>query len=200
MQRYDDVIGWFVLGSDDISEVPYDRRESLETIVSQIGNVISRIEAEDALRDALIESEERYMQLSESSPDAIAILSSGGSPVYLNPAALHLFQVNSYEEFMARSPHEYYDPGSYRIVAEMLDHSSSLRSPHSCEAVMRNSRGNEIYTELIAVPITQGGEQSTLLIIRDKTEQRLSERLSQKVNSISENLLTCSRHRFLKLI
>jgi PAS domain S-box-containing protein len=176
IQRYDDVIGWIALGSDEMDEVPVSRRESLETMASQIGNVISRIEAEDALRDALIESEERYMQLSESSPDAIAILSSGNYPVYLNPAALRLFAVRSYEEYMAKSPEEYYDPGSFRVVAEMLDQSSSLRTPHSCEAVMHTSRGAEIYGELIAVPITQGGEPSTLLIIRDKTEQRISER------------------------
>jgi len=53
VQRYDEVTGWFVLGSDAINEVPSGCRGSLETIVSQIGNVISRIDAEDALRDAL---------------------------------------------------------------------------------------------------------------------------------------------------
>ncbi|MDD1728140.1 MAG: PAS domain S-box protein, partial [Methanospirillum sp.] len=175
VQRYDEVIGWFVLGSDSISEVPVDCRGSLETIVSQIGNVVARIQAEDALRDALIESEERYMQLSESSPDAIAILSSGNHPVYLNPAALRLFEVHSYDEYMTRPPNEYFNDTSYPVVTEMLSQSISIRSPHSCEAVMRSISGKEIFTELIAIPITQAGDPSTLLIIRDKTEQKLYE-------------------------
>ena len=174
VQRYDEVTGWFVLGSEDINEVPVDRRKSVETIVSQIGNVIARIEAEDALRDALIESEERYMQLSESSPDAIAILTNL-QPVYLNPAALTLFQVHSFEEFMSVPVNDYIEEASYPVVIGMLDQSTRIGSPHSCEAVMKSSEGRVIFCELIAVPITQTGERAILLIIRDKTKQRLSE-------------------------
>lgn len=175
VQRYDEVTGWFVLGSDAVNEVPVGCRGSLETVVSQIGNVIARIQAEDALRDALIESEERYMQLSESSPDAIAILAADNRPVYLNPAALNLFDVHSFEEFMTIPSNEYYDEASYPAVMEMLSQSSSIRSPHSCEALMRSRSGREVFGELIAVPITQAGDPAILLIIRDKTEQRLSE-------------------------
>lgn len=175
VQRYDEVTGWFVLASDTITEVPIGCRGSMETVVSQIGNVIARIQAEDALRDALIESEERYMQLSESSPDAIAILSADNQPIYLNPAALHLFDVHSFEEFMTQPSNEYFDEASYSAVSEMLSQSFSIRSPHSCEALMRSISGREVFGELIAVPITQAGEDAILLIIRDKTEQRLSE-------------------------
>lgn len=175
IQRYDEVTGWFALGSDSVIEVPADAREALETIASQIGNVVARIQAEDALRDALIESEERYMQLSESSPDAIAILSGGNRMVYLNPAALALFEVTSFDEFMTRPSSEYFEDKSYRSVMDMLSQCFSIHSPHSCEAHMRSSSGREIFAELIAVPITQGGDPSILLIIRDKTEQRLSE-------------------------
>jgi PAS domain S-box-containing protein len=175
IQRYDEVTGWFVLGSDTMIEVPVGSREPLETIVSQIGNVVGRIEAEDALRDALIESEERYMQLSESSPDAIAILSSSNNPVYLNPSAFLLFEVHSFEEFITRELHEYFIESSYSAVLKMLCQTSSIRSPHSCEALLLSRTGKVIFGELIAVPITQGGEPATLLIIRDKTEQRLAE-------------------------
>jgi len=176
VQRYDEVIGWFVLGSDDMKEVPVNCRDSLETVVSQIGNVIARIQAEDALRDALIESEERYMQLSESSPDAIAILSSENRAVYLNPAALCLFGVHSFDEFMTRPLNEYFDESSYPAVTEMLSQSFSIRSPNSCEAVMWSISGREIFAELIAVPITQAGDTAVLMIIRDRTEQKLAER------------------------
>lgn len=174
VQRYDEITGWFVLGSDIMNEVPAGCRGSLETIVSQIGNVIGRIEAEDALRDALIESEERYMQLSESSPDAIAILSNH-QPVYLNPAALKLFHVRSFEEFMTIPFYEYFESASFRDVLDMLEESAQMRSPHSCEAVMQSSTRQEIFGELIAIPITMIGERAVLLIIRDKTEKRRSE-------------------------
>ncbi|HWQ63336.1 MAG TPA: PAS domain S-box protein [Methanospirillum sp.] len=176
VQRYDEVTGWFVVGSDTMNEVPGTYRSSLETVVSQIGNVIARIQAEDALRDALIESEERYMQLSESSPDAIAILSSHNRPVYLNPAALFLFGVHSFDEFMTRPLNEYFDSASYPAVSDMLSLSFSLRRPNSCEALMWSRLGREIYAELIAVPITQSGDTAVLLIIRNRTEQKLSER------------------------
>lgn len=175
VQRYDEVIGWVALGSDIIREVPLGCRESVEIIVSQIGNVIARIDAEDALRDALIESEERYMQLSESSPDAIAIISNQ-KPVYLNPAALSLFHVSSFDEFITLPLNDYFEHDSYPRFMDMLGQSTGMHSPHSCEAVMKNREGDEIYGELVTVPITQTGERAVLLIIRDKTKQRLSER------------------------
>jgi len=76
---------------------------------------------------------------------------------------------------MTRQTGDYFDIKSYQSVTSMLSQCSKMRSPHSCEAVMYSSKGTEVFGELIAVPITQAGDPATLLIIRDKTEQRLSE-------------------------
>ncbi|HWQ67053.1 MAG TPA: PAS domain S-box protein [Methanospirillum sp.] len=173
IQRYNEVTGWFALGSGSVQEVPQDCRQALEMMASQIGTVISRIEAEDALRDALLESEERYMQLSESSPDAIGILSGKGF-IHLNPAALKLLEVTSFEHFMELPPESYVDSESAPVVKGLITACEESHSPHSCEATLKSRTGREIYAELIAVPISQSGDPAILVIVRDRTDQWIS--------------------------
>ncbi|MDD1724894.1 MAG: PAS domain S-box protein, partial [Methanospirillum sp.] len=174
VQRYGDVTGWFILASDDMIEVPRDIRVALEGVVSQIGHVISRVEAEEALRDALIESEERYMQLSETSPDAIIIL-AGSRVTYLNPAALTLFQTKSPEEFMDWPLNEYLDEDLQVVFDGIMRSSVRGQGPSTGEGFLKTRTGGTIYAELISVPISFAGEEAVLLLIRDKTGQRLQE-------------------------
>ncbi|OQA57271.1 MAG: response regulator FixJ [Euryarchaeota archaeon ADurb.Bin294] len=172
--RYEEVTGWFILASDNLIEVPYEIRSPLEGVASQIGNVISRIEAEEALRDALIESEERYMQLSETSPDAIAIL-SGNSVVYLNPAANALFEVDSPDVFIKQPLHDFLDTDLQNWFHEILKTKAREKSPRAGEGFLKTKNGRQIYGELISVPISHAGEDAILLLIRDKTSQRMQE-------------------------
>ncbi len=172
--RYEELAGWFVLASDKQIEVSYDVRGPLEGIASQIGNVISRIEAEEALRDALIESEERYMQLSETSPDAIAILSHN-SVVYLNPAAKHLFEVTCPDHFLKQPIQDFLDTERTNWFFDFLSNKEQEKSPRAGEGFFKTKSGKQIYGELITVPITHAGEEAILLLIRDKTSQRMQE-------------------------
>lgn len=174
IQRYGEVNGWFVLASDTRIEVPVDARSPLEGVASQIGNVISRIEAEEALRDALIESEERYMQLSESSPDAIAIL-TGRNFVYLNPAALLLFETESLDDFVQLPMNQYLDDSLKSWFDGIMRTTERGQGPSTGEGFLRSKTGKMIYGELVTVPISHAGEEAFLLIIRDKTGQRLQE-------------------------
>ena len=174
IQRYNEVTGWFTLASENLIEVPSVIRGPLEGIVSQIGNVISRIEAEEALRDALLESEERYMQLSETSPDAIAIL-SGNSVVYLNPAANSLFEVDSPDSFFKQPLHDFLDTDLQNWFSSILKTKKGEKSPRAGEGFLKTKSGKQIYGELISVPITHSGEEAILLLIQDKTSHRMQE-------------------------
>lgn len=174
IQRYNEITGWFTLASDNLIEVPSVIRGPLEGIVSQIGNVISRIEAEEALRDALLESEERYMQLSETSPDAIAIL-SGNSVVYLNPAANSLFEVDSPDSFFKQPLHDFLDTDLQNWFSSILKTKKGEKSPRAGEGFLKTKSGKQIYGELISVPITHSGEEAILLLIQDKTSHRMQE-------------------------
>jgi len=174
IQRYDEATGWFILASDSQVEIPYEIRRPLEGVASQIGNVISRIEAEEALRDALIESEERYMQLSETSPDAIAIL-TGSTIVYLNPAATALFEEESTNLFLMQSFQDYLGSDLQNWFEGIMKTKARGQSPATGEGFLKTRSGKAIYGELISVPISHAGEDGILLLIRDKTSQRLQE-------------------------
>ena len=156
IHRYNEITGWFALASENLIEVPVDIRNPLEGVVSQISNVISRIEAEEALRDALLESEERYMQLSETSPDAIAIL-SGNSVVYLNHAANSLFEVESPDAFFRQPFHDFLDTDLQNWFSGILRSKSGEKSPRAGEGFLKTKSGRQIYGELLTVPITQSG-------------------------------------------
>lgn len=174
IQRYEEISGWFVLGSDSLVEVPYEIRRPLEGVVSQIGNVISRIEAEEALRDALIESEERYMQLSESSPDAITIL-TGTKVAYLNPAAVILFETTHPDDFIEKPLRDYFDQDLQEWFDRIIKTSARGQGPSTCEGFLKTRYNKSVYGEFITVPISHAGEDAILLLIRDKTNQRIQE-------------------------
>ena len=174
IKRYNEVTGWFIMGSDSKIEIPFEIRSVLEGVASQIGNVMSRIEAEESLRDALIESEERYMQLSESSPDAIAILSEG-NVVHLNATALNLFEIKSAQEWKDKPMDEFIDIDLEPWFEEILTKNSRDQGASTNEGYLKTRSGRRVYGELITIPITHSGEESILLIIRDKTQQRMQE-------------------------
>lgn len=172
--RFGDIMGWIILASDNLAEIPFEIRHPLEGVTSQIGNVISRIEAEEALRDALIESEERYMQLSETSPDAIAILTDG-TIVYLNPAANALFETANMDDFFRKPFHDLLDADLQKWFEGIIKTKIRGQGPSTGEGFLVTKSGKRIYGELITVPISHAGEDAILLLIRDKTSQRMQE-------------------------
>jgi len=175
IRRYNELTGWFITASETRTEVPTDIRAVLEGVASQIGNVLSRIEAEESLRDALIESEERYMQLSESSPDAIAIL-SGRKVVHLNAAALSLFEIESAREWKDKPMNEFIESDLEPWFEGILRTSNVSQGPSTNEGFLKTRNGRRIYGELITIPIRHSGDNAVLLIIRDKTRQQMQEK------------------------
>ncbi len=80
------VIGCLNVASHSLADVPRYSRSVLETIASQIGGTITRLQAEHSLR----ENEQRFRTLFEAAPDAIYLTDLEGRLVDANQTAEQL--------------------------------------------------------------------------------------------------------------
>jgi len=99
------VIGALNLASHTVDQFSMNIQRTVETFASQIGDVIVRIRAEEALR----ESEERYRRLLELSFDGI-LIHSEGKVVFINRTGAKLFGANSLNELIGKHIMDFIHP------------------------------------------------------------------------------------------
>jgi PAS domain S-box-containing protein len=135
-----------------------------------ITDITARLQAGRALR----ESEERYRELVELSPDGIFILHEG-TIVFANSAARLLFGVENEAaliggEFMAwvRLPF-------CHVVRAALD-LRNIAAPPIVEAQLTCANGGKVDIELVVRPFRHDGEPALLVVARDITRRRKAER------------------------
>jgi len=140
--------------------------------------------AEQALR----ESEERYRQLVEASPDGIAV-SQDGNLKLVNPAYLALLGAGSIVELQGRRLTEFVHP-DFRDLAEerMRAVSLGLSAPTIEQKAIRLD-GTTIDIEAQSEPILYEKKPAVLSIVRDISERKRAEKA-----------LIDSEHRYRQLI
>lgn len=122
------------------------------------------------VEDALRESEDRYRQLVEMSPDAIIVHS--GEVLYTNPAATRLYGWRSLAEVHGRSVMDFIHPASRPLAQERL---KSLLAGHpvpvALEKMLRADNTSfeaEVTTSIIS---NYQGRPAFQVLIRDVTER-----------------------------
>ena len=124
---------------------------------------------------ALKESEERYRQLVDASPDGIAV-SQDGRILLVNPAYLRLVGANSIEDLQGRSLIELIHP-DYRDVAveRMKAVHLGLSAPPIEQKAIRLD-GSTIDIEAQSEPIVYDKKPAALSILRNISERKRAER------------------------
>ncbi|HWQ26583.1 MAG TPA: PAS domain S-box protein [Chlorobaculum sp.] len=147
-----------------------------------------------AWQTALLESEERFRSVVESSPDAIFI-QTGGCFTYLSPGALLLFGAASAEEILGRRVLELIHPDFRSIVAERIH---AINELHQMLPAMENRilriDGTPVDVEGSGVPFVYAGVHGALVFMRDVSARKKAEKeraelerqlfQSQKIESI----------------
>jgi PAS domain S-box-containing protein len=142
---------------------------------------------------ALRESEQRYRQLVEMSPDAIAV-HAGGKIVFLNPAAVRLSGAKSAEEMLGKSALDMVHPDSRASAAARIQRSleQGIPAPLFNEKFIR-ADGSGVDVEVCAVPIIFEGQPAMQVIIRDISERQRAEQAlrqsEEKFRTLVENLV-----------
>ncbi len=123
----------------------------------------------------LHESEERYRQLIEASPDAVAV-SQEAQLLLVNPAYLRLMGASSIEEIQREPITERVHPAFREVVADrMAAVHLGLSAPPMEQKTIRLD-GSTIDVEAQSEPITYNKKRAVLSILRDISERKRAER------------------------
>jgi PAS domain S-box-containing protein len=158
--------------------------------VGLILDVTERKRAEDALR----ESEERYRELVELSPDAIFI-ETDRTIAFVNSACVKLLGARRPEDLLGRRAADFIHPDYREKIVErrrrMLEEDRSL-APASHKKLRLD--GTAVEVEVKAVPFTYKGRQGSLVVARDITERKRVEEELAKTNAELEKFVLVASH------
>jgi PAS domain S-box-containing protein len=142
------------------------------------------------MQSKLQESEERYRQLVEMSPDTIAVHSEG-KIVFINAAGAKLLGAEDAEELVGRPIMDFLHPNHIEIVKERIQLIGEGKGAPLVEEKFIRLDGTDVDVEVAAIPFTHQGKPATIAIVRDITERKKAEeriRLSEeKHRNLFEN-------------
>lgn len=144
-------------------------QEELEIRVDERTRELTRV------NQALRESEERYRDLVEFSPDAIIVYDET-QVLFVNPAAVSLLGGSSGGDILLRNPREFFQSaGLPEVKSGMPDPKGRERHVTLVEEVFMSVRGDLIDAEASAMSIRYQGRTGMLVVARDITSRKKAE-------------------------
>lgn len=147
-----------------------------------IGDFNLLIQERQRYETALSDSEQRFRQLVENSPDAIFVQTQGRF-AYVNAATLRLFGAEAKDQVEAAPCVDRVHPESRSAVAERIRriNTEGGNSPPMEERYIRID-GSEVVVEVSAVPFHYEGENGALVFVRDISERKRGEQALKSLN------------------
>lgn len=160
--------------------------ENGETIelIGAGSDITERKKAEQAIQ----ESESRYRQLVELSPDAIFVVTDR-KLVFMNKKAMTVLGGTSFEQFLVKPLHEHV-PQEFRMRARQRLHQvlETKSVINAFESRYLTLDGEPIDVEVTAAYMVYQGAPSVIIIFRDITERKLAEQQLQESNILLTKL------------
>lgn len=166
-----------------------------------VSGVLTDITPRKIAEQALVESEARYRQLVEMSPDMIAV-HSGGRFVFINEAGVRLLGATGVEDLLGRSIFEFIAPETRPATAERIQDILAGGPPTSHQAQkLRRLDGTIVDVEVAAMALSFRGSPAVHVVVRDVSERRRAEAeirraretLEQRVRSRTAELEAVNR-------
>jgi len=145
--------------------------EQLQLIMKSMWHLIERKNTQDAL----YESEHRYRQLINHSPDAIAVHCEG-KLVFINPAGLELVGAKSTDEVLNKSIMHFVDPPYRKFAAERIQKAMETgeNTPVAEEKFIRLD-GSRLDVEVTSTPIRYQNKPAMLVHVHDVSARKKAE-------------------------
>ncbi len=144
---------------------------SVEAAIEMVDDITERRQAEILLQ----ESEERYRQLVDQSPDAICV-HQHGKYVFVNRAAVALFGAHSERELIGMPIIDTVHPAYREQLRRRLKYiSGTHRKPDFMELKLIRFDGFVLTSVIISVPIQYHGGPAIQVVIHDVTSRKLAE-------------------------
>ena len=167
------IIGILGVASRSIENVPEDRRNLLEIVVTHMSGAVIGIKAKRELKA----SEERYRTLVEISPDSIALTALDGRLVVANPQFSALHGLGSEETAIGRRLSDLAIPADRARLEAFLAEAASSRVPLCGRFEATRPEGAVFPDELrVSVLRDEAGAPTGLICVeRDVSERELAE-------------------------
>jgi diguanylate cyclase (GGDEF)-like protein/PAS domain S-box-containing protein len=144
---------------------------------------------------ALRETEVRYRQLLELSPDAVMVFADG-KIMFANPAAATLLGVGSEEELRGRIFHDFVEP-DFRAALDTPPAAERGKTAPRLRGQLRSSTGRLVDVEATASPCKYVGRPAIVVLARDITQQLRYERDLHALALVDELTGLANRRGFL---
>jgi len=142
-------------------------KESVQAILVVTRDITERTETEKQL----VQSEWRYRSLVENSPEAIAV-TQDGLLKYANSACIRLIGASSIEQIKDLEVIGFVHYEDRQRVEQAVIPANAGQPVLSVPARLTSLRGDEIQTEITAIPVIFDSKPSLQLVIHNVTEQR----------------------------
>jgi len=156
-------------------------------------NILNIIRAEEEakqwrtkreLEAKILASEERYRQLVEISPDAIAVHCQG-KITFVNQSAVRLMGAETPADILGKSVLEFVHPRHREMVKQrIMEILEAGKSVPAIEEQFLRLDGSTIDVEVAATPTTFDGMKAVQLIARDITERKKTEEAKKQLEEI----------------
>lgn len=158
-----------------------EEQKLLSEISNNITYAIDALEVEQERKlaeEALIQSESKYREFVENSPEAIAIYSDN-VVTYVNKECLRLMRANSKEDLIGMPVIDFIHPDNRQIVIERMMQVAvsqvDVSMPLVEEKYIRLD-GTPIYVEVKVMPLLLDGKPAFQLTARDISDRKIIER------------------------
>ena len=177
--------GTMTLYASEVNFFDEEEQKLLLEVVDDITYAIDAIDSEnerELAEKALIESEAKYREFVENSPEAIAIYSDG-IVTYVNKECLRLMRATSKDQLIGLSVIEFIHPDNRQIVIERMMKVAVSEIDISLPAVEEKYirlDGTPIYVEVKVMPLVLDGKPAFQLTARDITDRKVIESALEK--------------------
>jgi PAS domain S-box-containing protein len=183
----DQVIGCLNVASHSLAEVPPYSRNVLETIASQIGGTIARLQ----VKQALLESEERIQNLIRHSSSMFYTHTPDHVLTYVSPQSRDILGCEPEQAGTRWQEYLSDHPGNIQGLeaTERAIQTGRRQAPYELELVTR--QGRKIWVRVDESPVVQDGKTVAIVgSVTDITERKRAEKLAREHD---EHLLHVSR-------
>ncbi|PKM41878.1 MAG: PAS domain-containing sensor histidine kinase [Firmicutes bacterium HGW-Firmicutes-8] len=165
--------GGHYLWLDSVGTLLFDENKAVTGAVLSTRDITKRRNLENALR----ESEERYRQLVELSPDAIGVISQDLVVAFANKAGAKLLRAPEPVDLIGKSIEELVHPDSLEYALKQLREmfEEGKAQPLSEKKLFRLD-GTILFAELTAAPLIFQDKPAALVVLRDITEHKQMEK------------------------
>jgi PAS domain S-box-containing protein len=189
VRYYEKIIGAIHLADENQGRVPTEKVQFLESMAMLVGEAVHRFDMEAELR----QSEERYRQLVELSPDGIGV-EVDERIAFINSAGAKMLGGTDPRDFLGRSIVDFIHPDYVKRSKRQLKYLQRKR----VMLPLRESRflrldGSAFDVEVAATPLVYRDKTAAQIVFRDITSRKAAEReilnKQEKLRSLTAELV-----------